>query len=182
MRRVLTNTFFTRSAPEVAQDLLGKKLVREIDGKRIESIITETEAYEGTHDLACHAAKGRTKRTEVMFGEGGIFYVYLIYGMYSMLNVVTGRSGHPAAVLIRSVDLISGPGRLTRELSINREFNALPAQKSTGLWFEDGGNAVPAHAIIATPRVGVTYAGPIWSKKPWRFVVQKPKMRMKTNS
>lgn len=167
---VLTKDFFSRSAPIVAEDLIGKFLVRKIKGKTIASMITETEGYEGHDDLASHASKGKTARTEVMFGEPGVFYIYLIYGMYSMLNVVTGEKDHPSAVLIRGTESVSGPGRLTKHLDIGKKFNTLPAEVQTGLWFEDRGFEVEKGKIISGPRIGVEYAGPVWSIKPWRFL------------
>lgn len=170
--KILSQKFFNRPAPVVAEDLLGKYLVREIKGKRTAHMITETEAYFGHDDLASHASKGRTKRTEVMFGQAGIFYIYLVYGMYEMLNVVTGKDGHPGAVLIRAVENISGPGRLTKTLHIGRKMNTLPATSATGLWFEDRGEKADKKHIQKTSRLGVKYAGPIWSQKPWRFVYE----------
>ncbi|HEY0964221.1 MAG TPA: DNA-3-methyladenine glycosylase [Candidatus Paceibacterota bacterium] len=170
MKTSLDQSFFARPVLEVAPDLLGKFLV--IKQKRIESayMITEVEAYDGPDDLACHASKGNTPRTEVMFGAAGIWYVYLIYGMYSMLNVVTGTEGYPAAVLIRAVEGFDGPGKLTKHLGITRDYNKLPAVPSTGLWIEDRGITVEASMIVTTPRIGVAYAGE-WAKKPWRFLM-----------
>ncbi len=170
MRTILTEDFFRRPAPVVAADLLGKFLVRKDNGKEIAVMITETEAYEGLDDLASHASKGRTKRTEVMFNEAGRFYVYLIYGMYFMLNVVTGETGQPSAVLIRASDRVTGPGRLTRLLNITKSMNTKLAAEKTGLWFEDRGIAVTKRQIKRGPRIGVAYAGPIWSKKPWNYI------------
>ena len=132
-------------------------------------MITEVEAYNGENDLACHASKGRTTRTEVMYQVGGIWYVYLCYGVHEMLNLVTGPADHPAAVLIRGVRGISGPGRLTKTLQIDRRLNGLPARPQTGLHLEDSGLEIPRRRIVATPRIGVDYAGPVWSAKPWRF-------------
>src|SRR5215470_2475640 len=109
---ILRSVFFERPADVVARELLGKVLVRHIKGMRIALTISETEAYLGPHDLACHAARGRTPRTEVLFAPAGTLYVYLVYGMHWMLNIVTGPSGYPAAVLIRSTGTASGPGRL----------------------------------------------------------------------
>ncbi len=170
---VLPQSFFARPAPLVAPDLLGKHLVRRIGDRQTAAIITETEAYEGREDLACHASKGRTQRTEVMFGEPGRFYVYLIYGMHQMLNVVTNVEDTPSAVLIRAVDLVSGPGRLTRFLEIGRDLNTLLAEPDSGLWFEDRGVRITQHDIQLTARIGVDYAGPIWSKKHWRFLASR---------
>jgi len=170
MRRVLKEAFFRRPAPEVALDLLGKYLVREIDGVEEAHMITETEAYESTDDRASHASKGRTKRTEVMFGRPGVWYVYLIYGMYQMLNIVTGADGHPSAVLVRGVEGINGPGRLTKRLNVSKDFNTKDARKETGLWIEDRGVEINPRHIKKTARIGVDYAGPVWAKKEWRFV------------
>jgi len=170
MRKVLGKAFFRRSAPEVAPDLIGKYLVREMNGAQEAYMITETEAYEGLDDRASHASRGRTKRTEVMFGPAGHWYVYLIYGMYQMLNVVTGDDGHPSAVLIRAVEGIDGPGRLTKRLSITRDFNTKKVSKVTGLWIEDRGVRIDPTHIKKTARIGVENAGPVWAKKEWRFV------------
>lgn len=170
MKKVLTRKFFERPAPEVAMDLLGKYIIRKRNGVPEAYIITETEAYEGPKDKASHASKGRTKRTEVMFGKPGVFYIYLVYGMYNMLNIVTGREGYPSAVLVRAAVNISGPGRLTKVLNIGGEFNKQPAILTTGLWFEDRGKAIRKKDIQKTSRIGIAYAGPIWSKKLWRFV------------
>jgi DNA-3-methyladenine glycosylase len=168
---MLTERFFRAGADDVARNLLGKTLVRQ--GKRglRRLVITETEAYLGAHDLACHAARGRTRRTEVMFGPPGIFYVYLIYGLHWMLNVVTGAHAHPAAVLIRGLRGLPGPGRLTRELMISGDLNGLRAAPTSGLWFEDHDLSLGPGRIIASPRVGVDYAGPLWSAAPLRFVL-----------
>lgn len=173
MKKVLPTSFFNRPAPVVAEDLLGKYVVRRFDGCEKALVIVETEAYEGIEDLASHASKGRTARTEVMFGPPGVFYIYLIYGMHYMLNVVTNRRDEPSAVLIRSVGEISGPGRLTKILSITKEFNALAATQESELWFEDRGDIVQKTNIVKSPRIGVDYAGDIWSKKLFRFVYTK---------
>jgi DNA-3-methyladenine glycosylase len=135
-------------------------------------LITEVEAYDGERDLACHASKGRTKRTEVMYQPGGIWYVYLCYGVHEMLNLVTGPRDYPAAVLIRAVNGVSGPGRLTRHLQVDRQLNGRPAHPESGLHLADTGVVVPARHIRAGPRIGVDYAGPVWSRKPWRFTLE----------
>jgi DNA-3-methyladenine glycosylase len=132
-------------------------------------VITEVEAYHGESDLACHASKGHTTRTDVMYKPGGRWYVYLCYGVHEMLNVVTGPQGHPAAVLIRGLDTVSGPGRLTKRLNITRALNDQPVQPATGLYLEDNGLVLPRGCIKSGPRIGVDYAGPVWSAKPWRF-------------
>jgi DNA-3-methyladenine glycosylase len=170
MRRVLTKEFFSRTADLVAPDLLGKFLVCERGGTPEGYMITETEAYDGFEDKASHAAKGKTTRTEVMHGPPGHWYVYLIYGMYEMLNIVTGKEGYPSAVLIRGVEGIDGPGKLTRELGITRNLNAKPATKRNGVWIEDRGIVIPKSGMTTTPRIGVAYAGE-WAAKKWRFVI-----------
>jgi len=155
-----------------ARWLLGKFLVRQLSDARVSAhMITEVEAYDGERDLACHARAGRTARTAPLYEEGGIWYVYLCYGIHEMLNLVVGPRDWPAAVLIRGVEGIHGPGRVTRQLSINRTLNGAPAEPSSGLWLEDRGVTVSRKSVQATPRIGVDYAGSIWSKKPWRFVL-----------
>jgi DNA-3-methyladenine glycosylase len=168
MRRVLRGAFFARTADIVAPELLGKFLVRRRKGKETAFMITEAEAYDGFDDLASHAARGRTARTEIMFGKPGHWYVYLIYGMYEMLNIVCGPEGYPAGVLIRGLENIDGPGKLTRELKITRSLNTQQAVKESGLWIEDRGLVILPKRIKKTPRIGVAYAGK-WAKKPWRF-------------
>lgn len=165
---VLDKKFYKQDTLKIAQELIGKYLVK--DGK--EYMIVETEAYDGPNDKASHAHKGRTNRTEVMFGSPGIWYVYLVYGMYWMLNIVTASKDYPAAVLIRGVKKYKGPGVLTRELNITDQFNGKPADKSTGLWIEDRGEKIEKDDIISTPRIGVDYAKE-WKDKPYRFVLKK---------
>jgi DNA-3-methyladenine glycosylase len=161
----------THSTAVVARFLLGKLLVRKWpDGKISRHRITEVEAYHGEKDLACHASKGRTKRTDVMYQAGGVWYVYLCYGIHEMLNLVTGPADHPSAVLIRGVEGIVGPGRVTKQLAIDRALNGAPAGRGSGLWLEDDGFVVPRGAVQVSPRIGVDYAGPVWSLKPWRFL------------
>ncbi len=155
-------------ADEVAPQLLGQYLCRRYPNGQVKKyLITEVEAYVGEEDKACHSSKGRTKRTEVMYGPPGRWYVYLIYGMYFMLNLVTSPVGDPQAVLFRGVVEIEGPGRLTRRLAIDRSFNGLPANPQTGLWLEKGYLIKPSQ-IIALPRVGVEYAQE-WKDKLLRF-------------
>ncbi len=164
--------FQNKNTVAVARSLLGKLLVRSSPEEgEVRGRITEVEAYHGSADLACHASRGRTPRTAVMFAPGGVWYVYLCYGMHELLNLVTGPADHPAAVLIRGLDSVKGPGRLTRQLGIDRRLNGLPAAPSSGLWLEDDGYRPPAATVKATPRIGVDYAGPVWSAKKWRFVL-----------
>jgi DNA-3-methyladenine glycosylase len=148
--------------------LLGKALVRCLDGKRVALTVSETEAYLGPQDLACHAARGRTARTEVMYGPPGTLYVYFVYGLHWMLNVVTGPKDYPAAVLIRGTGHVSGPARLTRALGIDGTFNGRAAEPQTGLWFASSDHT---GKVIATPRIGVAYAGPCWAARKLRFIL-----------
>jgi DNA-3-methyladenine glycosylase len=171
-RRILPRRYFNRPTLTVARSLIGKYLVRVIEGRIFEGKIVEVEAYVGSQDKACHAAKGRTQRTEVMFGPAGIAYVYLIYGMYHCLNVVTEREEFPSAVLIRAIEidgkLIDGPGRLCRAMQIDRNVNCADLTIGESLWFEDRGELVRRGDVGAHARIGVDYAGE-WAKKPWRF-------------
>ncbi len=163
--------FFDRPAAQVARDLLGKRLVRLLGSKPLSFTITETEAYEGEHDLASHSAKGRTARTEVMFGPAGRFYVYRIYGLHWMLNIVTGEVNDAAAVLIRSVKGVSGPGRVAAALGIDSSLTGREAVPATGLWFEAPQQAMRLR-VTRTARIGVDYAGPVWAAKKLRFVME----------
>jgi DNA-3-methyladenine glycosylase len=159
---VLPAAFFQRPADKVARDLLGKHLVRMSGAMQTTSVIFETEAYEGAHDLASHSSRGRTPRTEVMFGPAGSFYVYRVYGLYWMLNIVTGEVGDAAAVLIRGIEGTSGPGRVAAALGIDGSFNGCEAAPATGLWFEEPERRPRKSRISRTARVGVDYAGAIW--------------------
>jgi DNA-3-methyladenine glycosylase len=169
----LDHDFFDRPAIELAPALIGTVLVRRVRGRELQARIVETEAYVGSHDLACHAAKGRTKRTEVMFGRAGHAYVYLIYGMYDMLNIVAGDVDDPQAVLIRgAVPLdgwrgdLSGPGKLTRAMRITRAHNGLDLTGEKLFLLQD-----PTYRpqFVVTPRIGVEYARE-WKDALLRFV------------
>jgi DNA-3-methyladenine glycosylase len=170
--RILPRIYFNRPTLMVARSLVGKYLIRCIEGREIAGKIVEVEAYVGPRDKACHASKGRTQRTDVMFGQAGVAYVYLIYGMYHCLNVVTEREEFPSAVLIRAIELdgelIDGPGRLCRALQIDRGLNCVDLTIGESLWFEDRGDVVGRGNVIAHPRIGVNYAGK-WAEKLWRF-------------
>lgn len=165
---VIQPSFFERPVLEICPELLGHFLVTEIAGKLERFEITEIEAYDGPEDLACHASKGRTARTEVLFSDPGQWYVYLCYGVHWLLNVVTGPVDYPAAILIRGVGAWTGPGVLTRELNIDKRFNARPADTDSGLWFEYNESRAQGHAFQTSPRIGVGYAGE-WVTKPYRF-------------
>jgi len=183
----LPRSFYEQSTIKVAKQLLGKYLVRKHpEGSTIGRIV-EAEAYIGPQDLACHASKGRTTRTEVMFGSAGHAYVYYIYGFYNMLNLVTESKDYPAAVLIRAVEpvegielmksrrrnrilrnLASGPGKLCQAFDIDRALNGADLCGNV-LFVEDRGEPPPK--FQAKPRIGVDYAGK-WKDKPFRFLIR----------
>jgi DNA-3-methyladenine glycosylase len=171
MSKVLKKDFFQRPALQVAEEMLGKYLIRKTGGYIYTGMITEVEAYDGPDDKANHASIGRTKRNEIMFAEGGYIYVYLTYGIHNMVNLVTGEQEYPAAVLIRGTDQVSGPGRLTKYYSIDRGLNKLKASPESGLWIEDRGVSIKKEDVITTARIGVQSAGEPWAGKPYRFVL-----------
>jgi len=170
MQKILSQSFFDRSTLEVSSDLLGKYLVRRYGGKETALMITEVEAYDGPKDKACHAHRGKTGRNAVMFGPAGYWYVYFCYGVHWMLNIVTGEVGYPAAVLIRGVEGIRGPGKITKHLHIDKRLTNKQANRSSGLWIEDRGTQLQMFIIKRTPRIGVQYAGS-WAKKPYRYLL-----------
>jgi len=169
---ILRRAYFNRPTLTVARSLVGKYLVRENGTGTMAGKIVEVEAYVGPSDKACHASKGRTARTDVLFGLPGVSYVYLIYGMYHCLNVVTERPDFPAAVLIRAIQLegslIDGPGKVCRALGIDRTLNRLDMTIGKQFWFEEREKRTRKTVIGTFPRIGVDYAGS-WAKKPWRF-------------
>lgn len=163
----LDRDYFSQSTLHVAKDLLGKELTF----KTFKGLITETEAYVGQDDPACHAARGKTPRTTVMFGPPGVSYVYFIYGMYFCLNIVTESEGFAAAVLIRGLHLLhpeiknlNGPGKLCKHLGITREHNGLDLITSEHFFFQDQGLKPE---FITTPRIGIK----VGTDKLWRFLV-----------
>ncbi len=169
MAERLSKSFYQREVLEVAPELLGKIIVRQFEDNIIRKFkITEVEAYRGMEDLACHASKGRTPRTEVMFLAGGLVYVYLIYGMYWMLNIVTGNENEPAAVLIRGIENISGPGRVGKILELDKSFYGENLLTSKRMWIE---NSDPVTQIKTSPRIGIDYSGEPWVSKLWRYYI-----------
>jgi DNA-3-methyladenine glycosylase len=165
----LTKEFFIRDVLDVAPEMIGKNMViRSADGTYGRFRITEVEAYRGVEDKACHACKGRTQRTEIMFHEGGRLYVYLVYGMYWMLNVVTGKENIPQAVLIRGVQNFYGPGRITKSFGIDRTFYGEDLDISERIWFEESGIAP---VVNTGHRIGIDYAGIFWKTRPWRYYI-----------
>lgn len=190
LETILPAAFYDRPVLDVARDLLGRRLVRCINGQRVGGLIVECEAYRGEEDLACHARAGRTPRTAVMYGPPGQAYVYFTYGMHWMLNCVTGPQGFPAAVLIRAIqpreglqqiaarragrpprDWCNGPAKLCQALDIDGQHNGLPLwQDSGGLWLESG-QPVPDGQVRCTPRIGIPRVPEPWRSMPWRFVL-----------
>ena len=163
----LSRDFYIRDVLEVAPDLIGKELiVRHGAGRPARHLITEVEAYMGPEDMACHASKGRTKRTEIMYHQGGGVYVYFVYGMYWMLNIVTGKEDEPQAALIRGIEGINGPGKLTRALKIDGTFYGEDVAISKRIWIEESGRTF---RYKTGSRIGIGYAGKPWTVKPWRF-------------
>lgn len=184
---ILPRDFFNRPTLTVARELIGTRLVRILDGRKLVGLITETEAYISEKDLACHAKAGLTPRTAVMFGEPGYAYVYFTYGNHWMLNVVTEREGFPAAVLIRAIQPIEGidvmlerrhgrdtfgPGKLCQAMGITRHENGVDLTGTSGdLWIE-AGVTVPNSLVTKGPRVGLNNTPEPWLSKPWRFLVK----------
>lgn len=195
----LPQEFYTRpDVVQISKDLLGKYLYTRVDGILTGGMIVETEAYSGRNDKACHAhLERRTKRTEIMYGEAGHAYVYLIYGIYSLFNIVTNQEGLADAVLIRAIEpteglkemqlrrnlpkiqhnLTGGPGLLTMALGINTRHYG---EDLTGnlIWLEDKGVIIPETEILASPRVGIAYAEED-ALLPWRFRVKANKWTSK---
>jgi len=187
----LTREFFSQDTLTVARLLLGKRLVRRLNGQRLVGRIVEVEAYIGEEDEGCHASIGRTARNAVMYGPPGHAYVYFTYGMHWMLNVVTEAEGFPAAVLIRALEpveglrimarnrkgcmvfnLCSGPAKLTQALGITRGFNGadLCARRGSELWLEDA-PPIPERSIAVGPRIGLNSVSEPWKSMPWRFYI-----------
>ncbi|MFP4155134.1 MAG: DNA-3-methyladenine glycosylase, partial [Halothiobacillaceae bacterium] len=182
----LPRNFYARATIEVARDLLGCLLVRELsNGVLLAGRIVETECYDGPQDTACHGARGCTPRTRALFGPPGHAYVYLVYGMHDLFNVVTDRADYPAGVLIRAVEpvmgletmqylrpvpenrLANGPGKLTRALAIDRTHDGLDLTTGAGLWLARAG-APTGRQIICGPRIGIDYAEESDRLAPWR--------------
>lgn len=189
--KILPRDFYLRDTATVARELLGKRVVSIVNGLRVSGVITETEAYLGESDTACHASKGRTPRTEIMFGLGGHAYVYLCYGMHHLFNIVTGPRGAAEAVLVRALrpqenmdimriarktggndkHLADGPGKLCQALNINKDtHNGLDLTDGTTLWLEPCAFIEPEQ-ITVTPRIGISYAHPKDIHAPLRFVL-----------
>lgn len=165
----LGESFYSADAVTLAQKLPGMNIVISSPSAGLSRyMITETEAYLGTDDKACHASKGRTMRNEIMYARGGYLYIYFVYGMHWMMNIVTGEKDNPQAVLIRGAGEYAGPGRVTKGLGIDGTFNAEDLTTSGKIWVEDSGFRP---VLEAGPRVGISYAGEPWVSMPWRFMI-----------
>ena len=177
LSRKLSPDFYQRDTVTVARELLGCYLVRVVDGAKRVGKIVEVEAYLGPQDLAAHSSKGLTERTRVMFGPAGHVYVYLIYGIYFCMNIVTEGGGRGCAVLLRALEPVlnlevktSGPGLLCRAMQIDKRFYGHDLQ--SGDFFVSPGEPLPDREIVARPRIGVAYSG-IWATKPLRFYIKE---------
>lgn len=168
--RIRDKDFFALSADKLAVSLLGKVLARNTDGEMRKYIIAETECYMGVEDTACHACRGKTPRASTLWEKGGTLYVHLIYGLYYMLNIVAGDEGSPMGVLIRGVQGIAGPGRVTRALGIEKDFNREDLLTSDRIWIEDTG-ILPKYDCA--PRIGIGYAEKEDRERLWRFSAYK---------
>jgi DNA-3-methyladenine glycosylase len=189
----LPRSFFNRPTLTVARDLIGARLVRILNGKKLVGLILETEAYIGEEDQACHAKAGLTPRTKVMYGPPGHAYVYFTYGNHWMLNVVTEKEGFPAAVLIRAIQPIEGveimskrrkggdtfgPGKLCQAMGIGKGENGIDlTEANQSLWIE-AGISVPNKSVTISPRVGLNKTPEPWLSKPWRFKVSGVKFHV----
>ncbi len=187
----LQQSFFGRDTLTVARELLGKKLVRAFRGRVTSGMVVEAEAYIGRTDSACHASRGRTERNAVMFGPPGVAYVYFVYGMHSMLNVVTEPEGEPCAVLLRAIvptegvalmerrrgrggrELADGPAKLCQALAIDKGLNGHDLTSGEKLWFEEHRGFADGQ-VSRGPRVGISYAEPEDRDAPWRYWVAEP--------
>lgn len=171
MNKILTEKFFRRDCLAVAPELVGKILVRKMpDDTIIKERISETEAYGGEADKACHASKGRTKRTEILYGESGKIYVYLCYGIHWLMNITTGEIDDPQCVLIRAGEAHYGPAKITKYLHIDGNFNKQEICGNPDIWIEDDGFRPE---IKTAARVGIDYAGDYWKNIEWRFIANR---------
>lgn len=171
MNKRLEYDFFHREKLIVARELAGKIVARRLpNGEIIRVRITETEAYGGEEDKACHASKGRTPRTELLYGRAGIIYVYLCYGIHWLMNIITGDEGTPQGVLLRAGENLNGPAKLTKAIGVDKHFNGLSIIDNKEIWIEDDGEVFE---ITTAPRVGIDYAGEEWKNKPWRFIASE---------
>lgn len=167
---MIKNEYFKKDTENVARGLVGCTLCIETDSGTERFVITETEAYLGPEDTASHARFGKTTRSQMMYKKPGTLYVYLVYGMHHMLNIVTGPAGTPGAVLIRGIRGADGPGKLTSQLGITKDaYNGKRLGKESGIWIESRPDDFSTEDVRATPRVGIDYADREWRERPLRF-------------
>lgn len=174
MAKRLGRRYFSQTADVLAEDLVGKLLCHKVEDEILRYRIMETECYYGEEDTACHASKGKTERTRILYEKGGTAYVYLCYGMHFLFNIVTGQKGHPEAVLIRGITGYNGPGKLTRVMRIDKELNGEDMVVSSRLWIEDDGCRFP---IRTDKRVGIDYATPEYRDILWRYIADDGEYR-----
>ncbi len=189
MIKRLNRSFYTRSTISLAEKLLGKYIVRKIGNKRLVGKIIETEAYIGPQDKAAHSYKWKiTPRNKIEYAIGGHIYIYLVYGMYWQLNIVTAGKEKPECILIRAIipelesgereekkkrfSTANGPGKVCRYLKLDNSFYGEDLTKSKIIWLEDRGGKIKDSQIIVGKRIGIDYAGPYWSKRKWRFLIK----------
>ncbi len=178
---ILQSRFFQKNAPKIAPKLLGKVLIRKFkNGQTKQVMITEVEAYDGFKDKASHAHRGKTQRNQIMFGKGGYWYVYFVYGIHWMLNIVTGKKNYASAVLIRgglelkNGKVLKGPAELTKYLKIDKKFNEKLAITKNKLFIVDYKLCIKSKNINRLPRIGVNYAGKYWAGRRWRYNLVLP--------
>ncbi len=168
-KKRIKRTCYLKNAEELAPWLLGKIICHRVGEEIIRAKITETECYLGENDTACHASKGKTKRNAPMYFEGGHLYVYLCYGIHSLINVVSGEENSPEAVLIRGVEGASGPGRASKLLKIDTSHTGLDLCTCDAVWLEDDGSCAE---YTVSKRIGIDYAKEEDRNRLWRFIVK----------
>jgi DNA-3-methyladenine glycosylase len=177
----LGRNFFNRPTLQVARELIGKFIVRNVRGRKRCAMITEVEAYKGPRDRAAHSYGGRrTARVEPLYGDGGTVYVYFVYGMHWMLNFSTVGEDVPEGILVRAIlgdpdrqrTPLAGPGRVTRYLAIDKKLDGANVADSRQIWIEDRGVRIPVRSILRGPRIGIAFAGEYWAARPWRFWIE----------
>ncbi len=191
---ILKHDFYARDTRVVARELLGKKLVRKYKGHLLSGLICETEAYLGASDSACHAFRGKTARNAVMFGRAGVAYVYFVYGIHYLLNVVTEKEENPCAVLIRALVpfggikhmqrhrgatgkvLTNGPAKLCQALAVDKALNGWDLTTGQKLWVEEQ-MSLPRRFIETGPRIGIDYARPADKRAALRFWIEEKDLR-----
>ncbi len=181
MRKKLTRSFYTQPTLKVAKELLGKYIIRRVGKRELVGKIIEVEAYIGPQDKAAHSYNGKiTPRNKIEYLIGGYIYIYLVYGMYWQLNIITAGKGKPECVLVRAIEpekeeisMANGPGKLCRYLKLDKSFYGEDLVKSKRIWLEDRGEKIKPSQILATARIGIDYAGLYWARRKWRFLIKE---------